>query len=376
LGYNTTMTKTKKPKKADAKTSKKVTKVKPKTKKTKGLDTWLTKERGLLAVATSVILIGLLIFAASSLLLPSPDDSLDQALAAPTDPIIAPEPPLVNGSPLPIAEESPTPTEGSTEDPGLPGTPTNPPIDIITTDPTVPVDPVTGEPIPPTDPEPVPVDPVSPTDPVDPINNDPTLGTPPDLSSPTDPTNPDDTVNDPDPRFETTSDPLDLNPSTPTNTPATTASDSFPATGESIFLNLGDTPDDLEGDYYFSPSKDQNPIYKEDVPLDIILTDQNLTKCQAANTVNVRIRARNNKYAGDDSKWIDLTSTSGLNDGEIARGQIPVSMRVADDLTVSDTGWSIDIDLTCDNTYYQAQNGYNFSVGALAVVNLSGSVLP
>jgi hypothetical protein len=65
-----------------------------------------------------------------------------------------------------------------------------------------------------------------------------------------------------------------------------------------------------------------------------------------------------------------------LNDGEIARGQIPVSMRVADDLTVSDTGWSIDIDLTCDNTYYQAQNGYNFSVGALAVVNLSGSVLP
>jgi hypothetical protein len=130
------------------------------------------------------------------------------------------------------------------------------------------------------------------------------------------------------------------------------------------------------GDYYVDPGVELPPVYKDDEDLTFVVNTER-TACQDASTITTRrLRVRNNKFAGDDSRWIDITDTTGLQSGEQIRGVITREMRNNNEVGIENVTWSFEIDLVCDGRIYKAQNNYGFAIGALAVVNVSGDVIP
>jgi hypothetical protein len=130
------------------------------------------------------------------------------------------------------------------------------------------------------------------------------------------------------------------------------------------------------GDYYVDPGVELPPVYKDDEDLTFVVNTER-TACQDASTITTRrLRVRNNKFAGDDSRWIDITDTTGLQSGEQIRGVITREMRDNNEVGIENVTWSFEIDLVCDGRIYKAQNNYGFAIGALAVVNVSGDVIP
>jgi hypothetical protein len=129
------------------------------------------------------------------------------------------------------------------------------------------------------------------------------------------------------------------------------------------------------GDYYVDPGVELPPVYKDDEDLTFVVNTER-TACQDASTITTRrLRVRNNKFAGDDSRWIDITDTTGLQSGEQIRGVITREMRDNNEVGIENVTWSFEIDLVCDGRIYKAQNNYGFAIGALAVVNVSGDVI-
>jgi xyloglucan-specific exo-beta-1,4-glucanase len=129
-----------------------------------------------------------------------------------------------------------------------------------------------------------------------------------------------------------------------------------------------------DGDYYFTPNKGNTPLYREDVPLELFVRDQNLAQCRNASNVLIAMRARRISQSQDDSAWVDITRANTAADSLI-EGVLPLSLR-SPGLTARDASeWMFEITLECDGKYYRAEPTYAFALGAIGLVEVTGVVI-
>jgi hypothetical protein len=147
-----------------------------------------------------------------------------------------------------------------------------------------------------------------------------------------------------------------------------------PVPSRPCFLEEGFDVND-GGDYYFTPEKTNSPIYKEDIPVELFLKNDELPACQNASAIDITIRTRPVTESNNESAWQDITDTSNLAANGIATAEIPLSFRYPGIMIETATRWEFEIYLVCDETHYRAEPNYYFSTGALALVQVTGTVI-
>jgi hypothetical protein len=130
-----------------------------------------------------------------------------------------------------------------------------------------------------------------------------------------------------------------------------------------------------DGDYYFTPEKTNNPIYKEDVTMELFLKNDQVPACQNASAIDITIRTRPVTESNNESAWQDITDTNVSQSNFIAQAEIPLSFRYPGVNIETATKWEFQIDLECDETHYRAEPNYFFATGALALVQVTGTVI-